>query len=400
MKGGQMTDVFKIADILVSHAVRVHGDEVALIVYYGSYASGKATSTSDLDIYYVPDDGKAESLSTTFVIGDLPYDFECLPWKVLENIANAKSRNHWAVSASMIADAKVLYCRSDADLERFNALKARIAELTRPESRGYMVERGLEEFKTTLFQLGQMRLAVAGNDLPGLHWAGWQFICCAVNCLALVNQTYFSKGWGANMPQILALRQRPTDLETMLNGILQPQSQNQVSPNLVMEQADQLALQVRKTLLAAQASLAEPSDAKEAFVDFYFDVHEYKTKVLSACECGDRLKASAAAFALQQLICELMNKVDKGFFGTDFNLLGEYLDGYQKAGFPDLTMFAAQGDLPALARQVQLLDEKAREWFTSRSVELNILESEAALLQLLNRKDPALLGPDRINSHP
>ena len=71
-----MTDVFKIADILVSHAVRVHGNEIALIVYHGSYASGTATSTSDLDIYYVPDDGKAESLSTTFVIGDLPYEFD------------------------------------------------------------------------------------------------------------------------------------------------------------------------------------------------------------------------------------------------------------------------------------------------------------------------------------
>lgn len=379
-----MTDVFKIADILVSHAIQVHVNEIALIVYYGSHALGTATSTSDLDIYYVPDDGKAESLRTTFVIGGLPFEFDSMPWKVLENIANAKSRNPWAVAASEIADAKVLYYRSDADLGRFNALKARIAELTRPESRGYMVERGLEEFKTTLFQLGQMRLAVAQNDIPGLHWAGWQFTCSAVNCLALVNQTYFSKGWGANLPQILAMRQRPADLETMLNGILQPQS-----PNQVMEQADQLALQVRKTLLAAQASLAEPAEAKDAFVDFYFDVHEYKTKVLSACERGDRLKASAAAFALQQLICELMNKVDKGFYGTDFNLLGEYLDGYQKAGFPDLTMFAAQGDLPALARQVQLLDEIAREWFTSRSVELNILENGAALLQLLNRRDPA-----------
>jgi len=379
-----MTDVFKIADILMSHAIRVHGNEIALVVYFGSYASGTATSTSDLDIYYVPDDGKAESLRTTFVIDDLPYEFDFMPWKVLENIANAKARNPWAVSASQIADAKVLYHRSDADLERFNALKARIAELTRSESRGYMVERGLEEFKTTLFQLGQMRLAVAHNDIPGLYWAGWQFIFSAVNCLALVNQTYFSKGWGANMPQILAMRQRPADLETTLNGILQPQS-----PGQVMEQADQLTLQVRKTLLAAQASLAEPSEAKDAFVDFYFDVHEYKTKVLSACQRGDRLKASAAAFALQQLICLLMNKVDKGFYGTDFNLLGEYSDGYQKAGFPDLTMFAAQGDLPALARQVQLLDEKAREWFTSRSVELNILENEAALLQLLNRRDPA-----------
>ncbi len=379
-----MTDVFKIADILVSHAVQVHGNDIALVVYHGSYALGTAKPTSDLDIYYVPDDGKAESLCTTFVIDNLPFDFGCMPWKVLENIANAKSRNPWALSASQIANAKVLYCRSEADLERYQALKAHIVELTRPESRGYMVERGLEEFKNTLFQLGQMRLALAQNDLPGLHWTGWQFTNSAVNCLALINQTYFTKGWGANMPQILAMQQRPADLETMLNGILLPHS-----PSQAMEQAEQLALEVRKTLLEAQASLAEPSEAKDVFVNFYFDVHEYKTKALSACERGDRLTASAAAFDLQRLLCVLMNKVEKGFYSTDFNLLGEYFDGYQKAGFPDLTLFAAQGNLPALARQVQLLDEKAREWCTSRSVELNILENEAALPQLLNRRNPA-----------
>ena len=184
------------------------------------------------------------------------------------------------------------------------------------------------------------------------------------------------------MAQILALPQKPADLETMLNGILQPQSTDQV-----IEQAEQLALQTRNTLLEAQISVAKRADAKEVFVDFYFDVHEYKTKVLSACARGDRLTASAAAFDLQQLLCELMNKVDKGFYGTDFNLLGEYLDGYQKAGFPDLTELAARGNLPALARQVQLLDEKAREWFGSHAVELNILENEEALLQLLNRRE-------------
>ncbi len=382
MKGEQMSDVFTIADFLISHATRVHGSEIALIAYHGSYARGTATPTSDLDIYYVPDDGKAESLSTTFVIDDLPYEFECLPWWRLEDIANARSRFPWAISASQVADAKVLYCRSDADLERFNALKKRIVELTRPENRGVMVERALEEFKTSLFQLGQMRLAALQNDMPGLHWAGWQYIQSAVNCLALVNQTYFSKGWGSNMAQILALPQKPADLETMLNGILQPQSTDQV-----IEQAEQLALQTRNTLLEAQISVAKRADAKEVFVDFYFDVHEYKTKVLSACARGDRLTASAAAFDLQQLLCELMNKVDKGFYGTDFNLLGEYLDGYQKAGFPDLTELAARGNLPALARQVQLLDEKAREWFGSHAVELNILENEEALLQLLNRRE-------------
>lgn len=70
-----MTDVFKIADILVSHAKKVHSDDIGIIVFYGSHAKGTATPTSDLDIYYVPDEGKGRSLSTTFILDDLPYDF-------------------------------------------------------------------------------------------------------------------------------------------------------------------------------------------------------------------------------------------------------------------------------------------------------------------------------------
>jgi len=37
-----------------------------------------------------------------------------------------------------------------------------------------MVERALDEFKNTLFQLGQMRFAVADGDVAGMHWAGWR----------------------------------------------------------------------------------------------------------------------------------------------------------------------------------------------------------------------------------
>ena len=66
-----MADVFRIAEILVSHAVRVHRDEVAIIAYYGSYAKGLASPTSDLDIFYIPHEGKAESLSSQFVLDGL-----------------------------------------------------------------------------------------------------------------------------------------------------------------------------------------------------------------------------------------------------------------------------------------------------------------------------------------
>jgi len=378
-----MTDVFRIADILVSHAKEVHGDEIGIIAYYGSHAKGTATRTSDLDIYYVPDDGKAGSLSCTFILDGLPYDFWGPPWRMLEEIANARSRRPWAVSASLVADTKVLHSRSQADLERFKALKARIQELTQPESRGYMVERAIDEFRTTMFQLGQMHLAKTIGDIPGLHWVGWKFVSSAVNCLALVNQTYFSKGWGSNTAQILQMLQKPDDLEDLMNGILQPTGSDEM-----LAHADRLADEVRVILRSAQDSLAEPSVPQEVFKDFYYYVHEYKNKVLSACEKSDVLAASSAAFHLQELICALMNKVDPGFYGEDFNLLGEYLGGYRKTGFPDLLEPASQGDFGTLKKHVMELDEKSKAWFAQHSMDLNILKNEDQLNLFLNQRDP------------
>ena len=379
-----MADVFEVAQILVSHALRVYGEHVALIAYYGSYAKGLASPTSDLDMFYIPDDGRAKSLSIAFVLDGLPYDFWPVSWKMAEEIANARSHRPWADSASLIADAKVLYHRSQADLERFGALQARIAELIAPESRGIMVVRALDAFKMTLFQLGQMRLAAESDDVAGLRWAGHKLASNAVNCLALVNQTYFSKGWGANLAQVLELAQSPPDLEEMLKAIMLPQS-----PEDLLAQAERLATEVRRVLRSAQLSVAVKSDASDAFNEFYFFMVEYVSKILSACERRDTVAAASAAFHLQEEICQLMNKVDRGFYGTDFNLLGEYSSGYREAGFPDLLEPASRGDLPALAAQARRLDEHVRTWFGNHSIDLNVFENPADLQRFLDQSDSA-----------
>lgn len=378
-----MPDVFKIADILVGHAVEAHGGEICIVAYCGSYAKGVASPTSDLDIYFVPDDGKAASLGSQFVIDGLPYDFWGVPWSLLEGIVNGSSPRPWAVAASLVADTRVLYHRSQEDLERFNALKARTGELTKPESRGIMVQRALDAFQAVLFQQGQMQLAVKGNDPAGLLWAGRKLVHSAVNCLALVNQTFFSKGWGANMSQILALPVKPDDLEGMINAILMPLGREQM-----LAAASRLAAEVRGILRTAQASISEPGETRDVFRDFYYYVFEYRNKVLSACERGDVVAAGSTAFHMQEQICQLMNKLDNGFYSADFNLFGEYIGGYREAGFPDLLEPATQGDLEALARRVQRLHEMMVEWLTGHSIALNVLESEAELRRFLEQRDP------------
>ena len=374
-----MLDVFKVAEILVSHAIQAHKGEIAIIAYYGSYATGLASPTSDLDIFYIPNDRKADSLSSQFVFDNLPYDFWPLSWEFAERIANAK--HNWAIAASLIADAKVLYYLSQKDLDRFNALKARIKELMGPNGRKNMIQQALEEFKNTLFQLGQMRLA--GNDAISMHWAGLKFVNSVVNCLALVNQTYFTKVWENNLTQISKMSQKPDGFEDMIREII-----TQKDTRHTLEVADRLAKEVRKILLSAQFSISEPSEPKDVFKDFYFFIFEYVNKVLSACKRKDVIAAGFSAFHLQEEICQLMNKVENGFYGTDFNMLNEYSEAYEKTGFPDLLKPASRGDLVELARQTQQLDKKAREWFKNHSIELNILRNEEELRQFLIQRDP------------
>ena len=382
-----MADVFEIAGILIDHAQRVHPGEIAIIAYYGSHAKGTAFATSDLDIFYVPDEGKAATLSSQFVLDGLPYDFWPVSWKFLEEIADARSHRPWAVSASLLADARVLYHRAQEDLDRFNALQAQVAALTRPESRAAMIGRALEEFKETLFQLGQMRLAASDGDAASLNWASWRFVNSAVNCLALVNQTYFAKGWGANWRAVLQLRQKPDRLEELVHAIVTPAGSDEALA-AALAAADRLAQDVRRILREAQASTAEPATVREVFSDFYPGIFEYKQKVLAACDRGDILAAAYAAHQIQDDICQSMHKAEAGFYGAEFNLQGEYNRGYARAGFPDLLEPALRGDLDLLAQRVQQLDEHARVWLMGQGVALNILQSSADLQRFLAKRDP------------
>ncbi|MCB0000752.1 MAG: nucleotidyltransferase domain-containing protein, partial [Anaerolineales bacterium] len=92
-----MADVFAVAEMLVAHARRFYGDEVGIVVYYGSHARGTASPTSDLDLYFVPDSRRAYPLGTQFVLDGLPYDFWPVSWTMIEEIAQGRGERPFSV---------------------------------------------------------------------------------------------------------------------------------------------------------------------------------------------------------------------------------------------------------------------------------------------------------------
>lgn len=364
-----MSDVFRVAALLVEHARRAFPGQVAIIAYYGSHAKGTATAASDLDLFYIPDEGKADALSSQFVLDGLPYDFWPVSWSFAEDMANARPGRPWARAASLIADAKVLFARSPADLERFTALQRRVAELTQPAQRAYMLDRAVEALREAWAHLG--RWHATGDD----RMAAKRFLDAIVNALALANQVVLAKGWESDPAQVEQLPARPEGFAALARRVL-------IDGDLAA--ADALADAARRVLRAMWSRAPVP--AADAFRDAYPFVPEFVNKVLAACERRNITAACVAALQLQDELAQLLDRVARGDAPAELLAPGDARAAYAGAGLPDLVAPAVAGDLDELARRARALDERLRAWLTAREVALNVLAGEDDLRRFLERR--------------
>ena len=361
-------DVFKVADLLVSRSIATHGDEIDLIAYYGSHAQGVARAGSDLDIFYVPAEGKDPPVGRTVLIEGLLFDFWAIRWETLEGFATGRIRG-WSFAPAIVHHAKPLYARSDVQRARLDALKHKVLDLQAPEARPGMIQRALDAFSAVLAHLGNLRLAVAGGDPADVRHAGWKVILAAWECLALANQAFCDQGWGKLLEQIPRLRTRPDNLEALITTI-----STSGDPARIAGAAEELALGTRQVLRDLQQSLGAERSAQDVFGGAYPEIHDGLGKVLAACAGERPAAASATAWFAQFDLSLMLNSLRNGANGWDFNLLSEVGSVYRELGFPDL-MRASAGELSGLAEQTRLLDAGLRAWLRAQNVDLGEFET-------------------------
>jgi hypothetical protein len=361
-------DVFEVADFLIARAIETYGDEIDIIGYYGSHAQGLARETSDLDIFYIPADGKSPPVGRTFLIAGMLYDFWGIRWDWMEGFATGKIRG-WAFAPALVYHTQVLWARSNEQAARFEALKQQVRDLQAPEARHQMIHRALDEFQCLLAHLGNLRLAVVTDDFSDVRYAGWKVIASGCECLALVNQTFFDRGLDKILGQLPRLAVRPEGLEGLIIVI-----GTSDDPGQILEASEQLVLETRQILRDAQGSLTSDRTPQAQFDGAYPEFKDGIRKVIEACERQQPAAASSAAWSIQNELSLMLHGLQSSADHSKFNLYHEFAALYRQEGFPDLLRVPTD-DLSALGERTRLLDERLRRWLGDQEVSLNEFET-------------------------
>jgi len=357
-----MIDVFAMAAILVDDVKRRYADDIAIVAYYGSYVYGTADERSDLDMFFIPATPRGAAASLQFVIGGIGCDFWPISWERAERIASFDEE-----IVAVIADAKVLLARTDADRARFEALRDRIRALCRPENRRLMVSKALAHLEKCFVHLHAMGSPSCHDDFASTAIAAAKVVRIVLHSLALANQTYYTRGPGANLAQVRTFGRKPDGIEERLERITESRDAAQIRRT-----CDDLVAGMTELLFATQAAFPVAGSYPDVCAGFYEEIRSLLTKVERACREGDRATAWFTALAVQDEVSTLLARATSGIDVAAIAAYAGYRSAWDRAGFPDIASVAASGDPASLCACIVDVDSRLRRHLEEHGVDLKI----------------------------
>lgn len=208
----------RLADWAVKLVETEYSSDVCLLLEHNSLKLDRDMSAKTFS-FYIPATNRAYGLARTFIIDGIGYDLFPRSWEQVENIADVKDYN-----TTCLADAEILWARSDEDRQRFISLQARLqANLQNPQ---YMWERAVKwfDFAKDIFAME----TVFEERLYKVRENAGHICDLLSNAVAIVNLRYFKHGQTNQLQELERMEKVPAGFILLYKDIIaQPSPETQ-----------------------------------------------------------------------------------------------------------------------------------------------------------------------------
>lgn len=356
-----MFDVFNTGKLLAERAVEKYKNDIGIIAYYGSYAQGLQTDKSDIDMFYIPDSDKDFYAGHTLLINNYPFDFYPIGWDRLERMANFDEK-----MTSIIAHAKVLYYRSEDDLERFNNLKSRVKELQSKDKKRHMVEKAMNKYKGIAYNYQKLDYAISTNDLFSIKYESWRIIEELAVIIAILNQEFYDRDLSKCLNKIDTFKVNIDSFTDKINVIIQSEDINEIK-----KLSKALIDETRNLLIDEYLNFKISKKRVNWLENSYPEIKEQLLKIINCSKDKNYISTMSAVMQIQNELAQFLGIAFEGIDYNNFFTFDEYRSIYDSYGLPNLLLPLLKKDFNSLIEETHKFDKIIREILTSNGISLN-----------------------------
>lgn len=357
-----MPDLAAVTELLVDRVRKLYPQDVAVIACYGSYVQGRATVTSDVDIFFIPRTPRGWEASLQFVLEGVGFDFWPVSWERADRMAGFDD-----ALSTLIMDSRVLYVCTPEDRQRFEALRSRAASMEDPAQRAVMLQKASRRLLNCSGDCSALNLPGVRANLTATRLVAGKVMTGVLESLALLNQTHYTRGPGQSMDEVHHLTLKPDGLEEALHGIV-----TAPDTEVITGLCSQLVSEVRALVITAETAAAPVQVWRDALGGFVEELTGMINKLIYACDAADLDTAFFAALSLQYETAVALAAAQGGTSTGALTTWDDYAGAYVHAGLPDLIGRVGPATLSELRQATLAFQKRLMEVLNEHQVPVRI----------------------------
>ncbi len=263
-------------------------DDVALLIGHGSDMQDDGGSTKrykgEID-YFIPLTERANELSQSFIVDEVCYDIYPRTWESIEAMAELNDCH-----TACLADATVLYARTEEDREHFECIRSKLFENL--QSREITCEKARERLNVAEEIFRSMMLS---RKLYEVRSAAGFILDYLGQSVALFNGRYFHRNALYQLEEMEAFCEKPKQFMEVYEQIIRSDTMDEIK-----KLCYQLILIVQDYLGTKETGQAVVHyQSVRGLADWYQEFSHMWRKIYECCEQGDVRRAFIWGCSLQ-----------------------------------------------------------------------------------------------------